>query len=52
MARKAKKRRYARSAGNDVEREMRRYKKGTARSGPGGRGGRGRSRKQDIEIGV
>ncbi len=28
MARKAKKRRYSRSAGDDVEREMRRYKKG------------------------
>ena len=28
MARKTKKRRYSRSAGNDVENEMRRYKKG------------------------
>ena len=37
MARRATKRRYSRSAGDDVEREMRRYKKGTARSGPGGR---------------
>lgn len=40
MARKAKKRSYSRSVGDDVAREMRRYKKGTARSGPGGRGGR------------
>ena len=52
MARKAKKRRYSRSAGGDVEREMRRYKKGTAKSGPGGRGGRVKSRKQAIAIGL
>lgn len=49
MARKAKKRRYSRSAGSDVEREMRRYKKGTAKSG---RGGRVKSRKQAIAIGL
>src|SRR6478609_1493065 len=52
MARKAKKRRYSRSASSDVEREMRRYKKGTAKSGPGGRGGRVKSRKQAIAIGL
>jgi hypothetical protein len=52
MARKTTKRRYARSAGSDVEREMRRYKKGTAKSGPGGRGGRVKSRKQAIAIGL
>ena len=52
MARKAKKRRYSRSAGSDVQREMRRYKKGTAKSGPGGRGGRVKSRKQAIAIGL
>jgi hypothetical protein len=52
MARKATKRRYSRSAGSDVEREMRRYKKGTAKSGPGGRGGRVKSRKQAIAIGL
>ena len=52
MARKAKKRRYSRSAGDDVEREMRRYKKGTAKSGPGGRGGRVKNRKQAIAIGL
>ena len=38
MARKAKKRRYSRSASSDVESEMRRYKKGTAKSGRGGKG--------------
>lgn len=52
MARKAKKRRYSRSSGSDVEREMRRYKKGTAKKGPGGRGGRVKSRKQAIAIGL
>ena len=52
MARKAKKRRYSKSASTDVEREMRRYKKGTAKSGPGGRGGRVKSRKQAIAIGL
>jgi hypothetical protein len=52
MARKTTKRRYSRSAGSDVEREMRRYKKGTAKSGPGGRGGRVKSRKQAIAIGL
>jgi hypothetical protein len=52
MARKAKKRGYSRSASDDVEREMRRYKKGTAKSGPGGRGGRVKSRKQAIAIGL
>jgi hypothetical protein len=52
MARKAKKRRYSRRAGDDVEREMRRYKKGTAKSGRGGRGGRVKSRKQAIAIGL
>lgn len=49
MARKAKKRRYSRSSGSDVESEMRRYKKGTAKSG---RGGRVKSRKQAIAIGL
>ncbi|EIG58132.1 DUF6496 domain-containing protein [Bradyrhizobium sp. WSM1253] len=52
MARKAKKRRYSRSSGSDVEGEMKRYKQGTAKSGPGGRGGRVKSRKQAIAIGL
>jgi Family of unknown function (DUF6496) len=52
MARKAKKRRYSRSASSDVESEMRRFKKGTAKSGRGGRGGRVKSRKQAIAIGL
>ena len=40
----------SRSVGQDVEREMRRYKRGTARSGRGGRGGKVQSRKQAIAI--
>jgi len=48
----AKKRKYSRSAGTDVKNEMRRYKRGTAKSGPGGRGGRVKSRKQAIAIGL
>ena len=44
--------RYSRSAGKDVERAMRREKKGTLRSGPGGKGGKVKSRKQAIAIGL
>jgi hypothetical protein len=53
MARKTKKKRkYSKSSGKDVEGEMRRYKKGTAKSGPGGKGGKVKSRKQAIAIGL
>ena len=48
----AKKRKYSRNAGKDVENEMRRYKRGTAKSGRGGKGGRVKSRKQAIAIGL
>jgi len=51
MARK-RKRRYSRSASSDVEKEMRRYKRGTARSGRGGKGGKVKSRKRAIAIGL
>jgi hypothetical protein len=51
MAQK-RKRKYSRGAGRDVESEMRRYKRGTARSGKGGRGGKVKSRKQAIAIGL
>jgi hypothetical protein len=47
-----RKRRYSRSAGRDVESEMRRFKRGTAKSGKGGRGGKVKSRKQAIAIGL
>lgn len=52
MAKKTKKRKYAKSSGKEVESEMRRYKKGTAKSGPGGKGGKVKSRKQAIAIGL
>jgi hypothetical protein len=47
---KKRKRKYSPGAGKDVEREMRRFKSGTARSGPGGRAGKVKSRKQAIAI--
>jgi hypothetical protein len=46
---KKRKRKYSRSAGSDVESEMRRYKRGTAKSG---KGGKVKSRKQAIAIGL
>lgn len=49
---KKRKRKYSRGAGRDVESEMHRYKRGTARSGKGGRGGKVKSRKQAIAIGL
>jgi hypothetical protein len=45
-----KKRKYSPSVGRDVEMEMRRYERGTARSGPGGKAGKVKSRKQAIAI--
>jgi hypothetical protein len=51
MAKKSR-RRYSRGSGKEVEGEMRRYKRGTARSGKGGRGGKVKSRKQAIAIGL
>ena len=50
MAKRKRKRKYSRSAGRDVESEMRRYKRGTAKSGKGGKGGKVKSRKQAIAI--
>jgi hypothetical protein len=44
------KRKYSPSAGRDVELEMRRYKRGTAKSGK--RGGKVKSRQQAIAIGL
>jgi hypothetical protein len=49
---KNRKRRYSPSAGSDVKSEMERYKRGTARSGRGGKGGKVKSRKQAIAIGL
>jgi hypothetical protein len=47
---KKRKRKYSPSASHDVELEMRRYNRGTARSGKGGKGGKVKSRKQAIAI--
>jgi hypothetical protein len=49
---KKRKRKYSKSAGSDVKKEMHRYKRGTAKSGRGGRGGKVKSRKQAIAIGL
>jgi hypothetical protein len=49
---KKRKRKYAPSASRDVESEMRRYKRGTAKSGRGGKGGKVKSRKHAIAIGL
>ncbi|HYV99047.1 MAG TPA: DUF6496 domain-containing protein [Gemmatimonadaceae bacterium] len=45
-------RRYGAAASKRVESAMRRRKKGTLRSGPGGKGGKVKSRKQAIAIGL
>ena len=45
-------RKYSRGAGSEVKREMHRYKRGTAKSGRGGKGGKVKSRKQAIAIGL
>jgi hypothetical protein len=45
-------RKYSKSAGKDVERAMKRKKKGTLKSGKGGKGGSVKSRKQAIAIGL
>ncbi len=45
-------RKYSRSAGKDVASAARRRKKGTLKSGPGGKGGKVKSRKQAIAIGL
>jgi hypothetical protein len=45
-------RRYGKAAGKSVASAMRRKKKGTLRSGRGGKGGKVTSRKQAIAIGL
>ena len=51
-ARRSRKRKYSRGASKDVKGAMRRRKRGTLRSGPGGKGGKVKSRKQAIAIGL
>jgi len=45
-------RKYSKSASKDVESAMRRRKKGKLQSGKGGKGGKVKSRKQAIAIGL
>ena len=52
MAKKSTKRKYSRGASKDVTSAMRRRKRGTLRSGKGGKGGTVKSRKQAIAIGL
>ena len=49
---KAGRRRYSSGASRSVESAMRRRKRGTLRSGKGGKGGKVKSRKQAIAIGL
>jgi hypothetical protein len=44
--------RYGKAASKSVERAVRREKKGTLKSGKGGKGGTVKSRKQAIAIGI
>ena len=49
---KKRKRKYSKSSGSDVKKEMQRYKRNEAKSGPRGKGGKVKSRKQAIAIGL
>jgi hypothetical protein len=49
---KSGRKRYGKAAGKRVESAMRRRKKGTLKSGKGGKGGKVKSRKQAIAIGL
>ena len=45
-----KKRKYSEGSSREVKNEMHRYKRGKAKSGPGGKGGKVKNRKQAIAI--
>jgi hypothetical protein len=51
-SRRSSGRKYGDAASRSVSSAMRRRKRGTLRSGPGGKGGRVKSRKQAIAIGL
>ncbi len=51
-SRKSSRRKYGKAAEKSVESAMRRRKRGTLRSGKSGRGGKVKSRKQAIAIGL
>ena len=50
--RKSSGRKYGKAANKAVESTMRRKKRGTLKSGPGGKGGTVKSRKQAVAIGL
>jgi hypothetical protein len=52
ISRKSSSRKYGKAAGKTVASAMRRKKKGTLRSGKGGKGGQVKSQKQAIAIGL
>jgi len=49
---KSSSQKYGKAAGKTVASAMRRKKSGTLRSGPGGKGGKVKSREQAIAIGL
>jgi hypothetical protein len=49
---KSSRRKYGKGAQKSVESAMRRRKRGTLRSGKGGKGGKVKNRKQAIAIGL
>jgi hypothetical protein len=51
-SRKSSRKKYSKGAGKSVESAMRRRKRGTLRSGKGGKGGKVKSRAQAIAIGL
>jgi hypothetical protein len=51
-SRKSSRRKYGKAAGKRVASAMRRRKAGTLRSGKSGRGGKVKSRKQAVAIGL
>ncbi len=51
-SRKSRSRKYGKAAGKSVKSAMRRRKRGTLRWGKSGRGGKVKSRKQAIAIGL
>lgn len=49
---KKRRRKYSSGSQKEVKNEMHRYKRGKAKSGRGGKGGKVKSRKQAIAIGL
>jgi hypothetical protein len=51
-SKKSSSRKYSPKASKSVEKEMHEFKRGKARSGPGGKAGKVKSRKQAVAIGL